>query len=151
MLNLAGLAVLRELWHWRENDAVAANRPPFFILAHEKLVAIAAATAGNDSVERHFPRHLSPRRREGVVKAIKAAQARSPDSYPDVLRNRVRRPSEAERRRYHELEERRDAVAHHLGIDATIIASRSVLSDLARDWDKHASELMKWQLQLLQG
>lgn len=28
-----------------------------------------------------------------------------------------------------------------LGLDATIIASRSVLGDLARDWDKHAPEL----------
>ena len=48
------------------------------------------------------------------------------------------------------LEQRRDAAAHHLGIDATIIASRSVLGDLARDWDKHAPELMNWQRQLLQ-
>jgi hypothetical protein len=105
---------------------------------------------GHDAVDRHFPRHLSPRRREGIAKAIKAALVRSPDSHPEVLRNRVRRPSEAERRRYHELEERRDTVAHHLGIDATIIASRGVLGDLARDWDKHAPELMKWQRQLLE-
>ena len=150
VLNRSGLAVLRELWQWREDEAIAANRPPFFILAHEKLVAIAAAVVGHDSVERHFPRHLSPRRREGVGKAIKAALAHSTDSHPEVLRNRVRRPSEAERRRYHELEERRDAVAHHLGIDPTIIASRGVLGDLVRDWEKHAPELMKWQRQLLE-
>jgi ribonuclease D len=151
LLNRAGLAVLRELWQWREDEAIAANRPPFFILAHDKLVAIAESAVGNDSVERHFPRHLSPRRREGIAKAVKAAQIRPPDTYPDILRNRTRRPTEAERRRYHELEQRRDAVAHHLGIDATIIASRSVLGDLARDWDKHAPELMKWQRQLLQA
>ena len=150
LLNRAGLAVLRELWQWREDEALAANRPPFFILAHEKLVAMAAAAVGNDSVERHFPRHLSPRRREGIAKAIKAAQIRPPDSYPEILRNRTRRPSEAERRRHHELEERRDAAAHHLGIDPTLIASRSVLGDLARDWGKHAPELMKWQRQLLE-
>jgi hypothetical protein len=48
------------------------------------------------------------------------------------------------------LEARRDAAAHHLGLDATLIASRSVLGDLARDWDKHAPELMNWQRQLLQ-
>jgi ribonuclease D len=150
-LNRAGLAVLRELWQWREHEAIAANRPPFFILAHEKLVAIAAAAARNESVENLFPRHLSPRRREGIVKAIRAGQTRPPETYPDILRNRTRRPSEAERRRYHELEERRDAVAHHLGIDATIIASRSTLGELAHDWDKHAPGLMKWQRQLLEA
>ncbi|MEK7779954.1 MAG: HRDC domain-containing protein [Verrucomicrobiota bacterium] len=151
ILNRAGLAVMRELWQWREDEAITANRPPFFILAHEKMVAIAEAAATNQPIEPIFPRHLSPRRREGIAKAIKAAFLRPPDTFPQILRNRTQRPSEAERRRYQVLEERRDAAAHALGLDATIIASRSVLGDLARDWDKHAPELMKWQRQLLQG
>lgn len=150
-LNRAALAVLRELWQWREDEAIAANRPPFFILAHEKLVAIADATAARQAVEPLLPRHLSPRRREGIAKAIKAALVRPADNHPEILRNFTRRPSEPERRRYHVLEERRDAAAHHLGLDATLIASRSVLGDLARDWDKHAPELMNWQRQLLQA
>lgn len=151
VLNRAGLAALRELWQWREDEAIAANRPPFFILAHEKMVALAEAAAQNQPIEPIFPRHLSPRRREGIAKAIKAAFLRPPDTFPQILRNRTRRPSEAERKRYHELEERRDTAAHGLDIDATIIASRSVLGDLARDWDKHAPELMKWQRSLLQA
>ncbi|MBI3414929.1 MAG: ribonuclease D [Verrucomicrobia bacterium] len=44
-LTRQGLAVLRELWHWREREAVAANKPPFFVLSHEQLVAIAAAAS----------------------------------------------------------------------------------------------------------
>jgi ribonuclease D len=149
VLNRAGLAVLRELWQWREDEAIAANRPPFFILAHEKMVALAEAAAHNQPIEPIFPRHLSPRRREGIAKAIKAAFLRPPDTFPQILRNRSRRPSEAERKRYHELEARRDAAAHSLGLDPTIIASRSTLGDLARDWDKHAPELMSWQRALL--
>ena len=150
-LNRAGLAALRELWQWREDEAMAANRPPFFILAHEKMIAIAEAAAARQPIEPSFPRHLSPRRREGIAKAIKAAYLRPADTFPEVLRNRVRRPTEAERRRYHELEQRRDAAAHAMEIDATIIASRSTLGDLARDWDKYAPELMKWQRHLLQA
>ncbi len=149
-LSRAALAVVRELWHWREGEAIAANRPPFFILAHEKLVAIAAATATRQAVEPLLPQHLSPRRREGIAHAIKTALLQPADTHPQILRNFTRRPSEPERRRYTVLEERRDAVAHHLGLDATLIASRSVLGDLARDWDKHAPELMNWQRQLLQ-
>jgi hypothetical protein len=30
------------------------------------------------------------------------------------------------------------------------VAPKSVLGDLARDWDKHSAELMKWQRELLQ-
>jgi ribonuclease D len=151
VLNRAGLAVLRELWQWREDEAIAANRPPFFILSHEKMVAIAETAANRNDVTPLFPRHLSPRRCEGIQKAIRAAQIRPADTYPHILRNRSRRPSEAERRRYHVFEERRDAVAHQLQIDPTLIASRSVLGDLARDWDQHSAELMNWQRQLLQG
>lgn len=150
-LNRTALAVLRELWRWREGEAIAANRPPFFILAHEKLVAIADATAARQEVEPLLPRHLSPRRRDGIAKAIKAALLHPAETHPEILRNFTRRPSEPERRRYHVLEARRDAAAHHLGLDATLIASRSVLGDLARDWDKHAPELMNWQRQLLQA
>ena len=115
VLNRAGLGVLRELWQWREDEAIAADRPPFFILAHDKLVAMAESAVSKDSVERHFPRHLSPRRREGIAKAIRAALIRSADTHPEILRNRTRRPSEAERRRYHELEQRRDGVAASSG------------------------------------
>jgi len=148
-LNRAGLAVLRELWQWREDEAIKANRPPFFILAHEKMVALAEAAAAQQELEPLFPRHLSPRRREGIVKAAKAALLRPPDTFPQIIRNRARRPTEAERRRYHELEQRRDAAAHSLGIDPTIIASRSVLGELAHDWDKNAPKLMQWQRMLL--
>jgi hypothetical protein len=65
------------------------------------------------------------------------------------LRHEFRRPSDAEFRRFREIEKRRDAHAHELGIDPTLIASKAVIGDLARDWDKHALELMNWQRELL--
>ena len=52
--------------------------------------------------------------------------------------------------RYRDLEKLRDGRAHELGIDPTLIASRATLSELARDWDQHAPELMSWQRKLLQ-
>jgi hypothetical protein len=86
-----------------------------------------------------------------LLKDKKATNLYSEDSFPQILRNRTQRPSEAERRRFHLLEEKRDSVAHTLGIDATIIAPRSVLGDLANDWEKNAANLMSWQRGLLQG
>ena len=52
--------------------------------------------------------------------------------------------------RYRELEKRRNAHAHKLGIDPTLIASRATLGALAHDWDRHAPELMNWQRELLE-
>jgi ribonuclease D len=148
-LGRPALAVLRELWHWRERAAVAANRPPFFVLAHEKLVAIAAAAAAHKPVEPLLPLRMSPRRREGLMATIRTAHRLSTDRHPDFLRPKGHRPTETELRRYRELERRRNDHAHQLGIDPTLIASRATLGELARDWDRHAPELMNWQRELL--
>ena len=84
------------------------------------------------------------------MKAIAHGLGVSPEDHPKILRNIGRRPNEAERRRYGELEKRRNAQAHQLGIDPTLIASRATLMELARSWDKHAPELMNFQRELLQ-
>jgi ribonuclease D len=148
-LNRPELAVLRELWHWREKEAVAANRPPFFILNHEKLVDVASAAVGHQPVENLLSPRMSPRRRETLLEAVRAGLAVPAGRQPEIIRHKFERPGEAERRRYVELANRRDAHAHKLGIDPTLIASKSTLGDLARDWDRHAPELMSWQRELL--
>ena len=150
-LGRPALAVLREVWQWREREALAANRPPFFVLTHDKLVAIAAAAAARRPVEPLLPPRLagSSRRRDGLAAAIKTGLQLSADRHPDFLRPKGHRPTEAEMRRYRELEKIRNARAHRLGIDPTLIASRATLGELARDWHKHAPDLMNWQHELL--
>ena len=148
-LGRQALAVLRELWRWREKEAVAANRPPFFILNHEKLVDIASAAVEHQPVENLFSPRMSPRRRETLLEAVKAGLAVPAERYPEIIRQKFERPGEAERRRYTELAQRRDAHANKLEIDPTLIASKSTLGDLARDWDRHAPELMNWQREFL--
>ena len=149
VLGRAALTILRDLWKWRESEAVAANKPPFFVLSHESLVEIAEAASLGRPIEPLVPRHLSERRRAGVMKAVAHALGIAPEHYPRILRSVSRQPSEGEKRRFIELQKGRDARAAELGIDPTLIASRAVLSDLAHDWDKHAGELMNWQRKLL--
>ena len=149
LLGRPALAVLRELWKWREEEAIHANKPPFFIMSHEALVDIAAASATARPIEPLLPRHLSERRRSGVLKTVARGLAIPAESHPKILRHVGRRPTEAERRRYMELQKRRDARAAELGIDPTLIASRATLSDLAHNWEVNAPELMTWQRQLL--
>jgi ribonuclease D len=148
-LERPGLAVLRELWRWRESEAIAANKPPFFVMSHDAMVGIAAAAASSQPVDPLLPRHLSERRRAGVAKAVASGLAVSADRHPKILRGFSRRTTEGERRRFAELQKRRDTHAVKLGIDPTLIASRGVLSDLAHDWDTFQGELMNWQRALL--
>jgi ribonuclease D len=149
-LGRPALAVLRELWQWRETEAIAANRPPFFILSHEKMVELAGAAAGHQAVDPLLPPRMSPRRLSRLTTAIRTGLALPHDRHPEKIRHYSTRPTEAEMRRYRELERRRNAHAHKLDIDPTVIASKATLGDLARNWDRHAPELMRWQRELLQ-
>jgi ribonuclease D len=151
LLGRPALAILRELWRWRESEAVAANKPPYFVLKHESLVEIAAAATTARPIDALLPKHFSDRRRNGLMKAIARGLGISPDDHPQILRSIGRRPNEAERRRYTELQKRRDAQATALTIDPTLIASRATLSDLAHDWEKYYPDLMGWQRELLKG
>ena len=149
LLGRLALAVVRELWRWREREAIAANRPPFFVLSHEVMVDIAAAAASQGPVASLVPRHLSERRRAGIAEAVKLGLKVAPDDFPQIPQRINRRPSDAEHRRSLELQKRRDAHALALGMDPTLIASRATLLALAQNWDTHADELMNWQRELL--
>ena len=143
------LAVLRAIWRWREEEAVEANKPPFFVMSPELMVGLAVAAAESRDLQRMLPRHIWPRRRERLLKAIAAGMvAEHPARLP---RPKSNRQTEAEKRRMFELERRRDRRATDLEIDPTLIASRAMLVLLARDWAAHGKELMPWQRELLEG
>lgn len=146
-LSPRAMAVVREIWRWREEEATTANKPPFFILPPEAMVKLAAdAVAGRD-LEALFPHYLTPRRRKGVAKAVATGLAEK--QLPQPLRSRGRRLNEAEKRRLLDFERRRNRRAEELGIDATLIASRAALVALAGNWKEHEAELLPWQKELL--
>jgi ribonuclease D len=149
LLGRPGLAVLRELWLWREREATLANRPPFFVMSHEVMVNLAAAATTSRPISPLLPRHLSERRRAGVEQAIAHGLEIPANQQPKIPERISHRPTETERRRFIEIQKIRDARALDLGIDPTLIASRAVISHLAQDWDKHVGEMMNWQRELL--
>ncbi len=142
-----GLAVLREIWHWREREAVESNKPPYFVLAPEVMVRLAEAAAHSRQLDAILPRHLWQRRRETLLEAIQAGLAvKNP---PRILRHKSSRQTETDKKRMQELEKKRDRLAAELAIDPTLIASRAMLVLLAKDWETHQKSLMDWQRQLL--
>lgn len=145
----AELAVVRELWHWRESEARRANKPPFFILSHEVIVALAIAAARGEPTHTLLPRHLSPRRLEGIGTAVRAGLAVPEADQPVILKGVAYHPSRAEQQRFDQLKQRRDLRAVELGIDPTLIAPRLALELLSRNGSTSAGDLMKWQRELL--
>src|SRR3954454_2113497 len=77
-------AILRALWHWRDREAQAADRPPFHILQNHLLLQSAKDFESGGTPE--F-RHLTPRRYRGFLRAAREAM----DLPEEELPRRVRR------------------------------------------------------------
>jgi ribonuclease D len=149
-LNPRGLAVLRELWKWRESEAIISNKPPFFVLNHDLVLRLAHEAEQIKDLERILPPRLSARRREGILFAIAHAQKVPEEELPTKRVNVLYQPTVAEQRRFLALRQVRDQKAAELDIDPTLIASRSTLVLLSQDWDKYKPDLMSWQRELLE-
>lgn len=146
-LRPGGLGVLRELWSWREKEAVSANKPPYFILPPEIMVAISDAATEGKSFTDLLPRSFSARRQHALREAVE--EGLKSEKLPGHLRPKGHRQTETEKRRLRDYEERRDQRAKELGIDPTLIANRATLILLAKDWSEYEAELMNWQRTLL--
>lgn len=149
-LRRAGLAVLRELWHWREAEAIAGNRPPFFVLSHDLLIDLSDAACHGHPIDPLLPRHLNNRRRDGIERAVKHALALPAAEHPHLLKSEPYHPTEREKNRFLELQQNRDQVAAKLQLDPSFLASKSILQALVRDEaDGSGTGLMRWQKEIL--
>lgn len=144
------LAVLKAIYYWRENEAIQANRPPFFVLNHDLSVAIAISAANNEKWGGMLPRRLSQRRRQGLEKAINKSLTIKAQDYPNRIKTERFRTTDEEKRRADRLKSIRDDAAETLNLDPSIIASKATLTRLGlNDAEKATSELMQWQRQIL--
>ncbi|MBA3549195.1 MAG: HRDC domain-containing protein [Nannocystis sp.] len=149
------LAVLRELWGWRESEALRLDRPPYFVLSHELVLAIAErAGRGDGAGERppviELPPGLRSRQRAEIDEAIARAWAVPEETLPERERTeRPPRPGADLVRRNEALRQRRDLRAAELEIEPTLIASKAEIAALAEDWDQGLAGLMSWQAALL--
>jgi ribonuclease D len=148
-LSRRGLAILRELWHWREHEAIERNKPPYFILSHEKLAALADAGSENRSVTDLVPASFPHARRALMMEALERGLQCPAASHPRHRRGYGRRLTQAEQHRFEAFRRRRDEHAERLKLDPSLIASRAALVALALDGDGRSSDLMSWQLDLL--
>lgn len=142
------LAALRELWRWREDLALARNKPPYFILSHETLVDLARRAGSGAPLA--MPAGFDPAQRIRAEQAIERARALSDGELPEPERPRRPPPlSEEVQRRFAALRQRRDRRAADLGIDPTLIAAKADLVALAEGGDDAFGRMMTWQAELL--
>lgn len=149
ILNGAGLAVLRELWHWRDAEAQAVDRPAFHILNNERLVQIADLVVHRKDFHPLIPPRMSPPRRQRLLDAVRRGHEVKPADYPILPKRPRSRPDFQAMRRADAIRAVRDAHAKELGIDPSLIASRATIESLARDREATLPSVLPWQRKLL--
>jgi ribonuclease D len=152
-----GLAVLHAVWHWREDQARRLDTPPFKVCSNDLLLHLAfGAEAGEAAAALLAKVNLGkrhPRLIGSLAAAVNAGSERDPSTLP---RRPGRDPnhsplSQAELALLDRIKEDRDRIATGLAIEATLIANRSQLSQIARDPGQLSELLLPWQAKLLAG
>ena len=157
-LDASGLAVLREVWSWRDAIARHRDKPPFKVLREETLLALAKtppASIGELTRVTGVPESLvrSPSAHE-LLEAVRRASACPDDEKPEVRTEAKERLDPAVERRIALIRERRDEIARGLALDPAVIASRGVVEEMAKRWEAGddpwaVPDLRLWQIGLL--
>lgn len=143
-LDPTGLAVLRQLYLFRDREARRRDRPPFKVVTDATLLRL-AGTRPQSRAELHGIKGMTPYliRRYGrhVLRAIAKGERAKVPSPP---RKRAhRRPDPEVVARYEALREWRKARAAQRGIEPDVVVSNAALMALARHQPGTSKELEK--------
>ena len=137
-------AILRALWHWRESEASAWDRPTFHVISNDRMIDAARAAAAARNVEVH---RMPSARYQRMKEALRSALDLSENEWPVYEPERKPRPNGAACRLFEQLRERRDKIAQELAVDPALIASRMTLMSVAQ---QNGARILPWQRELLQ-
>lgn len=145
------LVYLKTLWMWRDEECRRLDRPAFKFLGNAQLMQMVEHLERGEEVKvPHYVRSGAARRLEqAIVEAGEVDEADWPEKRPERSAKRLKLDEAA----FQSLRSRRNKIAESLGLDATLMGSRSVLERLtAENADVSPSGLLLgWQQELLFG
>jgi len=143
------LAFLRELWLWRDQEAQIRDWPSFRIMTNSNLIdtAVKASKGGDVRGAKGLNSGQAQRMREALQRAEKMKQ----DDWPKKRLHTGGSREEVNAQAFDSLRSKRNQKAEELGIDQTILATRSTLETLANSPDLAPKLLMNWQYEVLYG
>lgn len=143
------LVYLRELWKWRDEECRRLDRPAFKFLGNAQLTQMVTQVGQGQRVDiPHYIRSAAAHRLQQVIDEAKALdESEWPEKRPERSGKRLKLNEEA----FQVLRDKRNKIAGSLEIDATLMASRSILERLTADDAEDTPEklLLKWQRDLL--
>ena len=145
-LSPRGGAVLRALWHWRDEEAQSVDKPAFHILGNDLLLEFSSEF---DKGRIPDTRHLRGSRRARLLQTAEEALLLPEDAWPKAIRKPRLRTTQEQEERFKQLRKIRDSAGTDLNLDPTLIASKATLEQLSRNEAPALEALMPWQRQLL--
>jgi len=152
------LAVLRELYQWRESLGAREDRATFRIVGNDVLLAVSRSLPGTRAGLAEtpgVPAALAARHGAALLEAVQRALALDEDALPRVERPaRMARDPDLEAR-VERLKGARNRVAAELGLDPGVLCGRGALEAVARARPSDRSalaqvpELRRWQIDVL--
>ncbi len=142
-----GLACLQALWHWRDGEAKAWDRPSFMVAPNRQLLEWSIDFAAKKAVS--LPNHFRPDRVKRFRAALTAVQEMPEAEWPERPVGKRRKRDRDFERKVDALIECREDAAAKLDIEGSLIAPRAVLESLAAGELEPADVLLCWQRQCL--
>jgi ribonuclease D len=158
LLSRRGLALLRELAHWRDAVAAEADRASFRVLPNDLLVALAgAAPATREALEQvpGMPRRLVETRGDELLAAIERGLAVPERELPRLPRGERRTADPDFEARVERLKVARNAAAQRLALEPGVLCPKGTLEAVARARPTSVKaletlpEIRRWQIAVL--
>lgn len=154
-LDRRAMAILRELYEWRETTAASLDRAAFRVMGNDVLFALAAkpvTTVAELGQVRGIGRDVAERRGAQVVAAITKALELPDDQLPKVVRPPRRAPDLEYEERLDALKKVRNALAEEYGLQPGVLCPNGILEGIARELPRDAEALAtvpgirRWQV-----
>ena len=138
-----GLVCLQALWHWRDAEAKAWDKPSFMVTPNRQLLEWSADLASGQNVS--LPHHFRPERVNRFRAAVAAVESRPESDWPERIAVKRRKRDRDFERHVDAMIQTRDQVASKLDIEPSLIASRSILEGLVAGELNPDGALLSWQ------
>jgi ribonuclease D len=154
-LRARGQTVLHAIWHWRQEQALRLDTPPFKVCSNELLTKLAMFADEGASGDQILSTVNLGKRHARLIGSLSAAVREGLERDPRTLPRRPGRDpnhsplTQAEIALLDRIKEERDKIAAKISIEPTLIANRSQLSQIARTPRKLGEILLPWQASLL--
>ncbi len=151
------LAALQSMWTFRDELARNMDLPAYRILPSDVLLrfSLAVPIAGDPENVPTLPSRLSAEHKEGFLTAYRMALDMRPEMWPSVLRPSKKIGPTPNLNLVNHLKIVRDQIAKDLGLDPSLLATKSTLANVAltgctsRSKMSAAAKWMNWQENLL--